>query len=255
MRGLASRIFLLGVFTAAVGCAGCDGDGGDPAPLPRLHAEGRRLLDHTGREIRLNGINARIAPLFDVVFSDGRVAVEELTPFVDADLALVVNLGMNAQRLLVNWSCLEPDPSPTELAPACLTALDDRLAACAAAAVWCVVDVHQDAYSKEIGEDGAPLWAIVPPPRPEQLLAGPLTEGGLEERRLSSIVGTAFTNFFNNAAVVDGTGVQDAYLAMLQRLARHLRDKPFVAGIEVMNEPFGDNLPILAFAQIGRAHV
>ena len=102
---------------------------------------------------------------------------------------------------------------------------------------WCLVDLHQDAYSKEIGEDGAPLWAIVPPP--EQLLGGPLDD--LAARRTSPQVLAAFDSFFNNAE-----GLQDAYLVMLQRLAAHLKDKPGVLGIEVFNEPVGDAIPILA---------
>ena len=83
--------------------------------------------------------------------------------------------------------------------------------------MWCLVDLHQDAYSKEIGEDGAPLWAIMPPPT--ELLEGPLND--LEERRISQQVLDAFSTFFGNR-----DGIQDAFVEMLERLTEHLKNKP-----------------------------
>ena len=47
---------------------------------------------------------------------------------------------------------------------------------CRSHGIYVLLDLHQDAWSKEIGEDGAPLWAISP--APEMLLSGPLTDLG-----------------------------------------------------------------------------
>lgn len=208
---------------------------------PTLHADGTRLVDDLGREVLLRGINARIAGLFDVTFDDGRVALETIPTFGADDLSLLRDeLGLNALRVPINWSGLQPrEPGPLD--EAYLERLGGLLDACAAAEVWCLVDLHQDAWSKEIGEDGAPLWAIVPPP--DELLQGPLTD--LEERRLSEQVLRAFDTFFTGQA-----GLQDAYLDLLAQLAAWLRGRPWVAGIEVFNEPVGDDLPILGFSQL-----
>jgi endoglycosylceramidase len=225
-----------GAVVVAAGLAGCA-----PEPLPpSLRAEGGRLLDERGREVMLHGINARVEGIFDVTFDDGRLPLEEIPAFSKDDLRFLRDeLGMNALRLPINWSGLEPDEAGV-IDTAYLARVDDVLDSCAELRIWCLVDLHQDAYSKEIGEDGAPLWAIKPPPT--ELLGGPLTN--LEERRLSAQVFAAFDTFFSGAE-----GVQDNFLDLLVRLATHLKDRPYVMGIEVFNEPIGDSLPILAFAQ------
>ena len=69
----------------------------------------------------------------------------------------------------MNWGAIEPEPGQFDAEY--LASARDLIAACGAVGV----------YSKEIGQDGAPLWAIVPPPA--ELLGGPLED--LEVRRLS----------------------------------------------------------------------
>jgi endoglycosylceramidase len=211
-----------------------------PAATPTLRAEGGRLLDERGREVVLHGVNARIEGLFDVSFDDGRAPVEEVPVFDRASLRRAVHeVGFNALRVPINWSGLQPSAGFVPLDRAYLDELDRVLEDCAALEVWCLVDLHQDAYSKEIGEDGAPLWAIIP--APDELLEGPLLD--LEARRTSSQVLEAFGTFFTGRH-----GVQDAYLDMLARLAAHLEGKPWVAGIEVFNEPVCDEELALQFA-------
>lgn len=207
---------------------------------PTLHADGGRLLDDLDREVVLRGINARVAGLFDVTFDDGRVALETIPAFGRDDLRLLRDeVGLNALRVPINWSGLQPEPGALD--ESYLGRLLELLALCADEELWCVVDLHQDAYSKEVGEDGAPLWAIVPPP--DQLLEGPLQN--LDERRMSDQVLRAFDTFFTGQA-----GVRDAFLEMLALLTERLRDRPYLAGVEVFNEPVGDDLPILGFAQL-----
>jgi endoglycosylceramidase len=235
-----SSLLLLACGVVAAVVAAMAGCAPEPA-LPRAHAEHGRLLDEQGRELFLHGANARIEGLFDVTFDDGRLPVQPIPDFSTTDLRLLRDeLGINALRIPINWSGLEPEPDQAALNADYLTRLDAVLEDCAALEVWCLVDLHQDAYSKEIGEDGAPLWAIIP--APEELLGGPLED--LVARRTSTQVLQAFDSFFNNVA-----GLQDAYLVMLQRLTLHLQEKPWVLGIEVFNEPVGDSVPILAFAE------
>ena len=91
--------------------------------------------------------------------------------------------------------------------------------------------MHQDAYSKEIGEDGEPLWAIVPPPT--QLLSGPSDDS----RRLTGPVLNAGFSFFADDPATDGRPLQDAYIQAVQVMVRRVLGNPTVLGYEAFNEP------------------
>ncbi len=185
------------------------------------------LQERLGRSLVLRGINARVNGLFDVTFDDGRQELEPIPPFTAADCKRIASdFGWNLLRLPVNWSGIEPERGAydQEYLDRILAVVDD----CWQFGVYTLVDLHQDAYSKHIGEDGAPLWAIIPPPT--ELLEGPLHD--LEERRISAQVLEAFESFYDN---VDG--LQDAYAAMAARVAMAIRDHPGVIGLEIQNEP------------------
>ena len=235
-----THLLCLSTLLFPMACPGSsDEDQTQSTLLPSLQSDGMRLLNQDGQEVVLRGINARINGLFDVTFDDGRIPLETIPEFGEEDYLVLKNeLGFNALRIPINWSGLEPLEGGI-LDDDYLSVLDSHLALCEKHQLWCVVDVHQDAYSKEIGEDGAPLWAILPPPT--ELLEGPLDN--LYERRGSEQVLAAFKTFF------DGTdGIQDAYISMLTRLASHLKDRPYVAGIEIFNEPVADTLEVLQFS-------
>ena len=100
-----------------------------------------------------------------------------------------------------------------------------------AAGLLVLLDLHQDAYSKEIGEDGAPRWAIVP--APEQLLGGPLADLGA--RRTSGQVLRAFASFFGDGA--EGERLRARYARMATAVARRFRGDAAVLGYEIFNEP------------------
>ncbi len=186
-----------------------------------------RLEDASGRGVLLRGLNARVEGLFDVTFDDGRVALETIPPFSGEDCRFMAReLGHNLLRLPVNWSGLEPERG--QYNEAYLEQLFGLVDDCYREGVYTLVDLHQDAYSKEIGEDGAPLWAIIP--EPEELLEGPLED--LEERRLSGQVLDAFASFYAN---VDG--LQDDYAAMSAVLVERFVDHPGAIGLELQNEP------------------
>ena len=206
-------------------------DTGEPQVIftDPVKAENGRLFDAEGREIVLRGFKARVEGLFDVTFNDGRTALQPIPSFTGADCqVLAEELGQNLLRLPVNWSGIEPQKGVYN--EAYLGQVVELIQACWEHGVYTLVDLHQDAYSKEIGEDGAPLWAIIP--EPPELLEGPLTEEELARRRTSPEVLAAFESFFDN---VDG--LQDAYGAMAAHLAERIMDEPGVMGLELMNEP------------------
>ncbi len=188
------------------------------------------LVDAEGRTVLLHGVNARVSGIFDVTFTDGRAPVEAVPDFTQDDANGIRAVGFNALRLPLDWSGLEPTATggfdDTYL---------DRVAAvvgdCAAAGLYVLLDFHQDAYSKEIGEDGAPLWAIVPPPT--QLLGGPLTD--LSQRELSAQVQAAYETFFGQSS--DGMNLQSRFTAMASHVAARFATDPTVIGFELYNEP------------------
>ncbi|HTJ81591.1 MAG TPA: cellulase family glycosylhydrolase, partial [Polyangiaceae bacterium] len=215
----------VGVAFASVSCG--DAEPSPPVETDSFVATNGVLKDAMGREVILRGINARVRGIFDVDFDDGRTSLETIPPFVEEDCRFIAEeLGMNHLRLPVNWSALEPVKGQYDEAQ--LAEIVSLAEACDRHGVQTLVDLHQDAYSKEIGEDGAPLWAIVPPPT--ELLEGPLDD--LSARRTSAQVLDAFDHFFN-----DAEGVETAYAKMAGWLAAGIADKPGIVGLELMNEP------------------
>jgi len=200
------------------------------APLPHglgfVRADGGRLLDTFGREVVPHGVNARIEGLFDVVFDDGRQRLQPLPGFTEDDAALMAKLGFSFLRLPINWSGLEPVEG--QFSESYLARLDAVIAACRKQGLYVLVDFHQDAYSKEIGEDGAPLWAIIP--KPAELLEGPLDD--LEQRRLSRSVLDAYASFFNNTR-----RLRDRFMPVWQLVTARYAGEDAVIGFELMNEP------------------
>ena len=218
------------------GCAADKADsgraGGVGAPL--LQVQDGRLVDTQGRQVLLRGVNARVEGLFDVTFDDGRIALEEIPPFGRDDCELLAEeLGLNHLRLPVNWSGIEPTSGTYD--QAYLDRIGVLVDACAEVGVWTIVDLHQDAYGKDIGEDGAPLWAIHP--APEELLEGPLTSEELASRRTSAVVLQAFDSLYSNATLDNGRPVRDAYAEMAAVLAESLADHPGAVALELQNEP------------------
>ena len=194
--------------------------------LPWISADDFRLVDALGREVSVRGINARIEGLFDVEFDDGRTALEPIPAFTLEDAQAMVRYGFNVLRLPINWSGLEPYEG--QFSASYFDQLDQIIDLCRDAGLYVLLDFHQDAWSKEIGEDGAPLWAIVPPP--EKLLEGPLDD--LSARRFSTQVLNAYKGFFENRE-----GIQDRFLPVWKRTIERYSQRNEIIGFEPMNEP------------------
>lgn len=190
------------------------------------------LVDDAGRVVMLRGVNARVEGLFDVTFDDGRTALEEIPDFTDEDARRMRALGLDFLRLPINWSALEPrDETPRAFEERYVARLREVLDVCRAHGIYVLVDWHQDAYSKEIGEDGAPLWAISPPPT--MLLEGPLEDLGA--RRTSPQVLAAFATFFGDDA--PGPALRARFTEAAVHVAEALRGDEIVVGFEIYNEP------------------
>jgi aryl-phospho-beta-D-glucosidase BglC (GH1 family) len=227
-----------------IALAACGSEAHHASPL---WSDGTHLRDDQNRIALLRGVNARVDGVFDVTFSDGRTALEPIPALDDTDCMRMHELGLDFLRLPINWSAIEPTQGSYD--DSYLDRVDAAVQCAARANVYVLIDLHEDAYSKEIGEDGAPLWAIQPPP--DMLLQGPLTDLGA--RRSSSQVAAAFNTFF---AAGDPSHLQAAFDDMLDHVARRWADDPAVLGFELYNEPpLGEDLvDAFSFTAAARVH-
>lgn len=201
-----------------------------PGPFAPLRTRCGNLVDASGRSVVLFGVNARIEGVFDIELGPGRVPLQTLPTFDASDARRMRSAGFNVLRVPIQWSGVEPTESGG-FRGAYLDRVSGVVSLCREAGLMVLLDFHQDAYSKEIGEDGAPLWAIVPPP--ERLLEGPLTD--LAARRFSPQVARAFGTFFGDGA--EGDRLRARFARMAAAVAARFRGDSTVIGYEVFNEP------------------
>lgn len=203
----------------------------------------QHLVDASGRVMVLRGINARVDGVFDVTFDDGRTAVQPIPTFDAADAQRMRQLGFNFVRLPINWSGVEPRMAmPAAYSDEYLSRVRTAVDVARRAGLLVLIDFHQDAFSKEIGEDGAPLWAIKP--APDMLLQGPITAEELTRRRTSAQVLRAFETFFGSSA--EGVVLRARFAAMAAEVARRFQGDDGVIGYELFNEPIADDEQCLA---------
>jgi endoglycosylceramidase len=197
----------------------------------RLHVDAGRLVDERDREVTLRGVNARAAGIFDVTFADGRLPLEDIPRFDAGDARRMRAFGFNLLRLPISWSALEPVERRYD--QAYIQRIAAVVEACRRNGILVLLDFHQDAFSKEIGQDGAPRWVLdlLLGPGGYPHLGGPLTD--LTARRFAPATLAAFKAFFRNEH-----GVQDRMAAAARVLARRFAHERAVLGYETLNEPF-----------------
>jgi endoglycosylceramidase len=201
----------------------------DPAAV-HVDMTAKVFRDGQGRQLLFRGYNAKVNGIFDASFDDGRAPNEVFPDFDETSAAKVEELGFDVVRLTINWSALEPQPM--QYSPAFFSKLDALLDMARRHAFYVILDMHQDAYSKEIGEDGAPLWAIV-----SQAPFTPLNGPSSDARRTTAPVLDAGFNFFANFDATDGRPLQQAFITAVTTMARRYTFDPAVLGFEAFNEP------------------
>jgi endoglycosylceramidase len=196
----------------------------------RLEVAAGRLVDRHGREVTLRGVNARVEGVFDVTFDDGRLPLEAIPTFDAGDAARMEDLGFDLLRLPVDWSALEPVQG--RYATDYLARIAAVVDLCAARDILVLIDFHQDAFSKEIGQDGAPRWVLdlLLGPGNYPYLGGPLAD--LTARRFAPATLDAFRRFDANEE-----DVQDLFARAVAVVAKRFRRSRAVVGYEIMNEP------------------
>lgn len=194
-----------------------------------IETQNQDFVDEEGRYIQLRGINQRIDGLFDATFNDGRKANEFVPPFTQADIEEIAKLGFNVVRIPLNWSAYEPEKD--SINPAYFARIHQVVDWCNAANIYAQLDWHADAFSKELGEDGAPYWThehLLPNPRWE----GPLNFVTLALRRANPLVFESYANLIRNRA-----GIRSEFMDMWSDLIREFKDDPTIIGFEPLNEP------------------
>ena len=138
-------------------------------------------------------------------------------------------MGFNALRLPIHWSLLEP-AEDGGFEDGYLDAVARVVGLCGDAGVLVLVDVHQDGYTKFIGDDGAPLWATIPAPPPR--------DPNDPNRNISTAATDAFDTLLG--AEAGSPALQARFAAMLAHVAARFADDAAVVGFEVLNEPLAE---------------
>ncbi|MCO5292752.1 MAG: glycoside hydrolase family 5 protein [Chitinophagaceae bacterium] len=185
-----------------------------------VYRDGENLRDYAGRMILLRGLN--------YVNKDEKNNYRNLIK--DTAFIKMKSWGFNAVRLGINWSALEPSPGKYDTDY--LQDLDLRLQYAKQYGIYVILDMHQDLYGKKFG-GGAPLWATLDEGKPH-------ITGGIwsDAYFISPAVQTSFDNFWNNALIAGGMGVQDHYIKTWAMLAQRYRNDKNIIGFDLMNEPF-----------------
>jgi hypothetical protein len=197
------------------------------------------LVDGSGRTVLLRGVNIRAAAVFDEFR-----AHTPLPPFDAEEDCRVIgeDLGLDQLRLAMSWSLLEPERGHID--HAYVASLLAIAAACDRHGVYTLVDLHQDGFSKYVGEDGAPFWAHEPP-----LPAEDLDEHNGGHATADAVTQAALAGFF-----ADHDGLVADYARTAAELAALVDQEPGVIGLELMNEPVASPEDLAAFHdQVARA--
>ncbi|MGH7609875.1 MAG: glycoside hydrolase family 5 protein, partial [Candidatus Dormibacteria bacterium] len=184
--------------------------------LPWLHSNGRAIVDSSGREVLLRGMNVT-----------GLLQAKDMKPGpvpTSSDFAEMAADGFDSIRLPVSWSLLEPRPG--RFSARYLSLIKAVVADAAAHRIYTILDLHNIDWSIYYGGDGAPSW---------------LTAGGLPRsfplgspwnRHLAPGVLASYGIFW-----ADLGGWQADVTGVWSRLAGAFRDDSAVAGFDLWNEP------------------
>ena len=245
MHCLSSFLILVVIsLLAFAGCQDSSGSAGPPSPgdpLPALQAvpdaaEGGRIVDASGREVLLRGVNVNA----HVEYWQYDPELFTTYPFTEEDADMIAAMGWNVVRLLLSWSRVEP--SPGEYDEAYLDEIAESVAMLRERSVYTLIDLHQDAWDASLaappdevcdtrpagGWDGAPEWATFDggEPRCERF-----------ERELVPAVRAAWLAFFDDMEGPGGIGIRTRYVQMFAHVVARFANDDSVAGFDLMNEP------------------
>jgi len=191
-------------------------------PVLILDKEGFR--DSQGRLVYFRGINlgasAKLPPFL---------------PFEDPKWwDILASWGYNMVRLTIFWEAIEPEPGVYD--QRYLDRVEEMVNEASKRGIYVLLDMHQDQYSRCLKGDGAPYWAL-----PKTV--DPKDNSGISGRFwfsayfVSSDVRTSFSNFFQSR------DLKEHYYNSWKEVAKRVSYSPYVLGYDIMNEPFGGEIP------------
>ncbi len=233
----------LGTFAACRGSstapAAVDGSSwpssGYVATFHPIDSDGHVLRDASGRTATLRGYNVKVPGLFDVTPDNGAPPRETILPLDDTDFALMQKSGVNVLRVPVSWSAFEPTRGSYQASY--LAAIDAFLDQVRPYGFFVLLDFHEDGWSKDLCEDGAPAWATVVSP-------GTADGGPTDDCHASNAALSAHSNFFEN----DADMLQEAFAATWREFAAHFVGNETVFAYEIFNEPIQSDDNVSAFS-------
>lgn len=183
----------------------------------RFTCEGTSIRDARGRTRIFHGANV-----------SGRSKLPPFLPFEDPQfLDPLRDWGFNVIRLLVMWEGLEIERGVLDLSYL------EKMCALATEAgkrgLYVIVDFHQDLYSRMLGGDGAPPWAVKVP--------GPATTG---RKWFYAYFTSRSVRRSQRAFWRDEDGILSAFLTTVGRVMERMRHVPSVLGYDLWNEPMGN---------------
>lgn len=196
-------------------------------PLSQLTVRGNRLVDAHGRNVLLHGVNNVDKDAPYVQPGDGFTLTREDAKDLAAHGFNVVRLGVSFDGLMPERGRIDRDYIDR------VVSVIDTLAA---EGLYTVLDNHQDGLSKVWGGNGFPAWSLKS--RPPSWEPNP----GFPLYYLMPSMNAAWDEVWSNRH-----GVVDHLGTALAALARAVKGKPGVAGIELLNEPWPGTAALTCF--------
>jgi endoglycosylceramidase len=144
--------------------------------------------------------------------------------------------GVNAVRLLFTWEAFETTRDTYD--EDYLAYYERTIDALLERGAYVIVDIHQDAFSRfataGCGE-GMPEWAVSPDTEKHQPDNGANCASWGAQMIFDADTHRCWDDFY-----ADTYGVRTRFLALLDTLASRLGKHPGVLGIDMLNEPWGD---------------
>lgn len=183
-----------------------------------LTIDGRDLVDQHGRTLLLHGVNNvdKYAPYMPP--GDSWTLLPE-------DARLLAGYGFNTVRLGVSFDAIMPERG--QIDTAYLGRVANVVDLLAAEGIYTLLDNHQDGLSPAWKGNGFPAWSLTARPTPGE------SDPGFPLNYLMPSMNAGWDEVWNNH-----NGVLDYLGESLAALAKTVKGKPGVMGIEILNEPW-----------------
>ncbi len=222
-----TRISLTLAIAAALLLAGCskNNDAAPSAPAvstradtPRLHREGRWMVDEKNRIVLLHGINAvwKLAP---------SAPPDSALGFTAADADWLRDHGFNTVRLGTIFAGVMPQEG--QIDQTYLNRVDRVVQLLASRGIWVMLDFHQDLYNERYGGEGFPAWATYDDGVPN------IADVGFPGNYFLPGTTRAFDNLWGNK-----NALWDHYRDAWKAVAGKWKNQPYLMGYDLINEPF-----------------